>query len=139
MLSYADVTFLLTGYLTNLGTYSPLPSFVPGPATNLDAEDFAPEQLVIISFMPGMGLDAEELFDRQGVQLRAVGAQMDYMGAEKLAQDCDKAMMSIDISQNINGKWTLDIWRAGGGPTLVQKDDGDRYHFFCNYIWEVEY
>ena len=139
MLSFEDVTMLLNGYLTNLGTYPTLPVMVPGPPTNVDADDYAPESLVIISLWPGTGLDAEELFDRAGVQLRTVGRQMDYMSAERLACDCDYAMTSLGISQEINGKWTVDIWRAGGSPTLVLKDDGDRYHFFCNYIWEVEY
>lgn len=139
MLALADVESLLTSYLTNLGTYNPLPVFTPGPMADLDAVDIAFEQLVIITLWPGMGLDAEQMFDRAGVQLRTVGIQTDYTNAEQLAQDCDKAMMSIDLSQHINGKWTLDIWRAGGAPTVVQKDDGDRYHFYCNYIWEVEY
>jgi hypothetical protein len=138
VLSYEDVKSLLTDYLTKLGTYDPLPVFDPGPGTNVDANDISPEQLIIIT-MFGAQLDAEEAFDRANVQIRAVGVQMDYDSAERLAQDCDKAMMSIDISQFINGKWTLDIWRAGGGPQLILKDDGDRYHFFCNYIWEVEY
>jgi hypothetical protein len=139
MLMMKDVTTLLDSYLTSTGRYSTMPVMVPGPATNVDAEDYAPEALVIISLWPGQGLVTEGLFDRAGVQLRTIGKQMDYQSAELLAMDCDKAMTSIEISQHINGKWVVDIWRAGGSPTLVLKDDGDRYHFFCNYIWEVEY
>src|SRR6516225_8429916 len=110
MLMMRDVTFLLNNYLTSTGRYPVLPVMVPGPATNVDAEDFAPEALVIISLWPGTGLVTEQLFDRAGVQLRTVGKQIDYPSAEMLSMDCDKAMMSIDISQDINGKWTTDIW-----------------------------
>jgi len=116
-----------------------MPTFTPGPSADIDATDIAPEALVIITLWPGGGLDSEEVFDRAGVQLRTVGPQMDYTGSEQLAQDCDRAMLSIDQSQHINGKWTLSIVRSGGAPALVQKDDGDRYHFYCNYIWEVVY
>ena len=139
MLSYADVEALLTQTLTNLGTYDPMPVFTPGPSADIDATDISPYQLVIITLWPGGGLDSEEVFDRAGIQLRTVGPQSDYMHSEQLAQDCDRAMIAVDHSQNINGKWTLSIMRAGGAPALVQKDDGDRYHFYCNYIWEVVY
>jgi hypothetical protein len=139
MLAYADVEMFVSDYLTNLATYQPMPVFYPGPAADIDANDISPEMLVIISLWPGAGLDSEQVFDRAGVQLRTIGPQMDYSRGEQLAQDCDRAMLSLQISQYVNNKWTLSIQRAGGSPTLIQKDNGDRYHFYCNYIWEVEY
>ena len=124
-----------------MGTYvDQFPVFYPGPAADVDAQDITGDnRLVIVTLWPGGGLDMEEYFDRAGVQLRTAGKPLLYSDGEQLAQDCDRAMLSVDHSQRINGKWTLAITRAGGAPTLIQKDDGDRYQFYCNYIWEVEY
>lgn len=138
MLQYADIELYLQGYLTGLG-YNPLPTFDPGPGVNLDAIDIAPDQLVLVSIGAGAGFSTEEVFDRPMVSLRTVGKQMDYTNAEQLAQDCDKGLCAVAQSQFVNGKWVTSINRVGGGPALLLKDDGDRYHFTCNYIVEVVY
>lgn len=138
MLTFSDVETYLKGYLTTLG-YSPLPFFDPGPGTNLDAADANPDRLVLCQIGGGAGFDVEMIFDRPMVQIRTAGLQMDYSDAEKLAYDCDQGMTAIDQSQYLNGKWVLAITRVGGGPSLLLKDDADRYHFTCNYIWEVVY
>jgi hypothetical protein len=95
--------------------------------------------LIVVTPWPGGGLDMEAIFDRAAIQLRTVGPQMDYAKAEQLAMDCDNVFVSFMLSQTVNGKWWLSATRAGGSPALLQKDDGDRYHFYCNYIVEVEY
>ena len=138
MLSYTDVQTFISNYLTNIG-YTPLPVFDPGPGVTVDAIDKAPNQLVILTLTAGASLDAEQVFDRPAVQVRSIGPQLDYLNAETLAQDIDKAMVAVDQSQYINGKWVLSILRTAGAPQLLLKDDGDRYHFTCNYIWEVVY
>lgn len=139
MLSYDDVQTYVQGSLTALNYYDPLPMFDPGPGTDINVQDESPDSMVIITLTPGAGLDSEEVFDRAGIQIRTIGPQNDYAGAEKLAQDVDKAMVALDTSQSVNGKWTLSVVRAGGAPSLLLTDDGSRYHFTCNYIWEVEY
>lgn len=138
MLTYADVEGYLTAALPGLGV-DPLPTFVPGPGSDGVIQDFSPDTMVILTVGGGPGLDSEELFDRGGVQARTIGPQHDYNGAEALAQAVDKAMIALDHSQQINGKRLLSVLRTGGSPTLLLKDDGDRYQFTCNYIWEVEY
>ena len=137
MLQYADVQTYLESQLTPL--YNPLPVFDPGPGSDPKVQDLNPDMMVIISLTGGAGMDSEEVFDRASVQIRTVGPQQDYTGAEKLAQDVDRAMVKIDSSQSLNGKWTLSVVRSGGAPALLLIDDGDRYHFTCNYIWEVVY
>lgn len=134
MLSYADVVELLEDQLE-----PPLPYFDPGPGADTGVQDLTPDTMCIITLSGGPGLDSEELFDQVGVQIRAIGPQQDYASAEALAQAIDKALVSIDTSQAINGKHTLSIIRSGGAPSLLLIDDGDRYHFTCNYIWEVAY
>jgi hypothetical protein len=138
MLTYTDMQVYLSSWLTGL-QYNPLPVFNPGPGLNTDAIDVSPARLVVLSLSSGAGLSTEEVFDRPGVQVRTVGLQMNYSDAEKLAQDIDRGMIAVDSSRYINGKWVLSIVRSGGGPSLLMKDDGDRYHFTCNYIVEVQY
>lgn len=138
-LTYADVQGYIAGYLTSLGTYNPLPFFDPGPDADLVLQDQSPNYMVMIVVGGGAGLDVEEVFDRALVHIRTIGNQEDYTGAEKLAQDVDRGMNAIASSQSINNKWTLSIVRSGGAPSLLLRDDGDRYHFTCNYIWEVQY
>ena len=125
--------------LEALGTYDPLPVFDPGPGTDLNVQDLSPNMLVIITLTPGPGLDIEGLFDRAAVQVRSIGNQQDYNSAETLAQDIDRVMTALDSSQMLNGKRLLSVVRSGGAPALLPSDDGDRYHFTCNYIWEVSY
>jgi hypothetical protein len=138
MLSYNDVKGYLTTALDALD-YDPLPVFDPGPGSDPTVQDLSPNMMVIITLTPGAGLDMEEVFDRPGFQIRSIGPQQDYGAAEKLAQDIDRALVALDQSQSINGKWTLSVVRSGGSPALLLSDDGDRYHFTCNYIWEVQY
>jgi hypothetical protein len=138
MLQFVDIETFLQAQLTVLG-YNPLPVFDPGPGYNLDAQDASPDQMVLVSIGAGAGFSTEQVFDQPMVQLRAIGKQSDYTDAEKLAQDCDKIMSGVAQSQFINGKWVTAINRVGGGPSLLIKDDGDRYHFTCNYIVEIEY
>lgn len=137
MISYTDVEEYLSAWLT-AADYNPLPVFAPG--TDADALDIAPNQLVLVSVGSGPGLDTEGIFDRPNIQIRAAGNQQDYEDAEKLAYTLDQAMFALGGSTKLaSGKWSLTVSRAGGGPALLLKDDGGRYHFTCNYIWEVQY
>jgi hypothetical protein len=142
VLSYRDVEGYLKNALQGVGYGTdllPMPFFDPGPGADPDVQDQVPDMMVVVTVGGGSGLDMEEVFDRPAIQIRSIGPQADYDGAEKLAYDLDRAMVAIDQSQSINGKWTLIVVRAGGAPSLLLSDDGDRYHFTCNYIWEVEY
>jgi hypothetical protein len=137
LLSYSDVVEYLAGWLTGLG-YDPLPVFDPGPGVDTDAIDVSPGRLVLLTLGSGAGYDVEMVFDRPAVFVRTVGNQMDYADAEKLAFDVDAGLtFPLDHSQLLGDKWLLSVVRAGGGPALLLKDDGDRYHFTCSYIMEV--
>jgi hypothetical protein len=138
MLQYKDVKQVVVDALT-AANWTPMPYFDPGPGTDLDVQDLSPDTMVIITLTPGAGLDSEQVFDRAGIQIRTVGPQEDYDTAESLAQVVDRALIAIDHSQNLNNKRVLSVTRAGGAPALMPIDNGDRYHFTCNYIWEVQY
>ena len=126
-----------TAWLTNLG-YDPLPIIDPGPGPDRDALDLSPASLLLLTIGPGAGLSTEGAFDRPSVQVRAIGEQSDYASAEKLAFDVDTGFVLLDHSQSVGGRWFLSMVRSGGGPALLLKDDADRYHFTCNYIYETE-
>jgi hypothetical protein len=138
MLSFVDLETYLKGWLTEVG-YDPLPYFDPGPGTDLNAIDASPGRLVLLTIGSGAGFTTEQVFDRPMVQVRTAGLQSDYSDAEKLSQDCDRAMTAVAQSQFLNGKWCLSINRLSGSPLLLLKDDADRYHFTCSYIVEIQY
>lgn len=138
MLKYSDVKGFLEAGLTSLD-YDALPYFSPGPGTDPNIQAEAPDTMVVLTVGSGPGLDSEQIFDQAGIQVRAIGPQQDYDGGEQLAQDIDRLLVAIDHSQNVNNKWTLSVLRTGGPPSMLLKDDGDRYHFTCNYVWEVVY
>lgn len=126
-----------TTWLTNLG-YDPLPIIDPGPGSDNDALDLSPACLVLLTIGPGAGLSTEGVFDRPSVQARCVGEQSDYYSAEKLAFDVDAGFNAVSGSRSIGGRWFTSIVRSGGGPALLLRDDADRYHFTCTYIYETE-
>lgn len=134
---YRILEAYLATYLTGIG-YDPLPVIDPGPGPNRDALDLSPASLVLLTIGPGAGLSSEGVFDRPSVQVRAIGEQNDYDSAEKLAFDCDTGLLLIDHSQSVGGRWFTSFNRFGGNPALLLKDDADRYHFTCSYIYETE-
>jgi hypothetical protein len=136
MLKYADVVQYLTQTLPP--QYSDI-YYSHGPSTDTSTFDSVPDSIIVVTIGSGPGFDSEMLFDRSMVQIRSIGPQFDYSGAEDLADAIDKALVAVDSSRLINGKWTLSIVRSGGPPAPLLRDDGDRHHFTCNYVWEVEY
>jgi hypothetical protein len=136
MISYAWAKDYLRTYLEGIG-YDPLPTFVPGIG-DPDVLDTAPERLVVLTVGSGAGLSVEYAFDRPSLQVRTAGRQNNYEDGEQLAFDCDRGLLTIDHSQRVGGVWILAVVRFGGSPSFLIKDDGDRYHFTCNYIVEAE-
>lgn len=142
ILTYSDVKTFLTASLEPAYADA-MPVINPGPTADQDMQDISPDRLVLVAMQAGLGMDGEELFMRPVVSIRSIGAQglIDpaYTDAETLAFAIDKALIAVDSSQFINGKWTLSIMHATGTPSLLMHDDAGRFHFLCNYIWEVVY
>jgi hypothetical protein len=130
---YSQIRDYLKTYLAGLG-YDPLPTFDPGPGADSNALDRSPDRLVLLTFGSGAGLSQEYAIDNPALYVRTVGGQADYDDSQQLSQDVDKGLLKLDHSQFVNGIWITSVQRAGGNPTLLLKDDGDRYHFTCTYI-----
>lgn len=136
-MNYSDVQAFVSAGLTAKG-YTTLPLFDPGPATNPTLLQQSPGQIVFLTVGNGPGLDTEEIFDRVFILVHAVGAQYDYAGAEKLADDLDRILLAADHNTTIGTAKALYINRVGGRPDLNDYDVANRYHFQCSYIAEVQ-
>ena len=106
-------------------------------ATGLE-DPQVPGRFVLLTPTSGSGFSTESLFDVTGFQVKSVGDQLDYDGAEDLAWTIDKILVGGGGSRVVAGVWTLGVARFGGGPTQLLEDDADRHHFICNYMVEAE-
>jgi hypothetical protein len=103
----------------------------PGPE---DPE--APGRWVKISREPGLGLDAENLFDQVSFSVEVAGEQEDYASAEDLAFDVDRFFLRLG-RQKIGGVLAQG-WSRNGGPQSLLIDNSRRWHFICSYTVYVQ-
>lgn len=136
MLGFADVQDFVQSGLSSRD-YAPLPLLSPGPAGDATVQKNTPGAIVFITIGDGAGFTTELLFDRPFIRIRTVGKQNDYGYAEALAQDIDNILCAVDGNTVIGSTNVLYITRAGGSPSLLEKDLSDRYHFTCTYITEA--
>lgn len=87
-------------------------------------------------FAPPATMDG--LIDLRGYNVEVAGKQNDFDYAEQLAFAVDRQMLGDGGAVLIGGKRVIARYRAGGPPYSSQKDDGDRTHFVCGYLHEVE-
>lgn len=97
-----------------------------------------PGSFVLVSPYGGPGEDLEGLLDQRSWQIRVVGEQNDYTGAESAANAIDLAYLSHLSHEKIAGQKVTSITRVGGPPAVLQVDDADRVHFVCSYTFSVE-
>lgn len=143
MLTYEDVkTFLheglaVKGYseaLPDVGQPQSMPLFDVGPSSLSQLQTLSPGSMVFATVGNGAGLILEHSYDQVFVTLRSIGLPGDYNQAERLAYDLDVLMNQVDSPRLIGTTRVLWIVRTGGSPQLVDKDNGDRYHFQATYI-----
>ena len=145
VITFADIAAYLTTVLGSAGYGDttetgnpPMPLFAPGPTSAAALTKKSPQAIVWIAIQSGAGLTTEQLFDRPFVTIRSVGRQLDYDGAEKLAYDVDNALLALGGNATVGAAKVLYFTRTGGGPSLYNYDDADRYAFTCTYIAEVQ-
>lgn len=116
----------------------------PGPPTYEGVADTV-NRAVVITVGGGPGLFLEEVFDRVLVSIDTAGDQSDPRSAEDLAMLVDQQMLALDRPRDVAADddpgdkiRVLAVTRAGGRPTPVAVDDGDRTHLACSYIWQVQ-
>jgi hypothetical protein len=134
---YSDIKSFTSDGLTALG-YNPLPVFNPGPPSAETLQKRSPNAMVFLTVGSGAGLESEQLFDRPFIIVRALSKQGDYDYGEKLADDIDKMFLKINSNAIIGTAKVLWISRTGAGPTVVERDSADRYHWQCVYITSTQ-
>lgn len=135
---YSDLEDFLSTKLQSLGYGNPgsdpMPTFDPGPATDARLQKISPKAIVFLAIGDGRGFDTEQLFDQPFIRTHIVGKTNNFPSAESLAMDVDKSLCSVVGNMMVGTALTRFINRAGGGPSLLTRDAGERYHFSCTYI-----
>lgn len=141
-LRYSDVETALGQSLVHYGYGQgdpklPLPRIKPGP-TDGQALKTTPQSVVFLTVGGGPGLTNEATFDRTFVSVRIVGPQHDYEAGQRLAFAVDRALLAYGGSEILGATYVLGVNRSGGPPTLLLRDNAERYHFTASYIIEAE-
>ena len=85
----------------------------------------------------GPGLATEWVTDIRGMEVTAVGDQMDFAGAETLAYAVDRWILGEGGSRLVAGERVINVNRSGGPPYSLLHDNAERTHFVCGYLYEV--
>lgn len=136
----ADVIDFLTKHLLSLGRYSPLPTFVPGPPTDLSLQNISPNAMVFVTVGDGTGLKTEDVFDTPFIRIRSIGLPNDPSFGEQLAVDIDLGFLQLanaGYPQPVGNTTVLYITRTGGRPSLLEQDKANRYHWVSTYMTEA--
>jgi hypothetical protein len=96
-----------------------------------------PDESVVWTPYGGPGLEVDGALDARSWQFRAIGRQGDYESAETIANVLDIAFIS-HFSSKIGELWVSSIVRVGGAPNPLTRDNGNRTHFVCSYVFSVE-
>jgi hypothetical protein len=101
-----------------------------------------PDNVGVVTTVPGPGLSLEGAADTNGFQLLVRGLQ-DPTSTDGSAEDnalrADRLILFADLPAEVTpGVRLLPVSRSGGRPApLAQEDDGDRITFVCTYLTPV--
>lgn len=139
MKTYTQTRDFLRARLISMFGYDPtkLPEFVQGVPGSEPASDTIDDTVTLTAF-PGPGLILEQTYDRVGWGVDVAGKQGDYDSCETLADQIDKAFLSVHTPEDVGGVRTLTVQRAGGRPTIIAVDNADRWHAGCSYVAQVQ-
>jgi|SRR4051812_48512942 hypothetical protein len=101
-----------------------------------------PDNVGVVTTVPGPGLFLEGAADTSGFQLLIRGVQdptSKDASAEENALRADRLILTADLPAEVaTGVRLLPLSRSGGRPApLAQEDDGDRITFVCTYLTPV--
>jgi hypothetical protein len=134
----SDVVTYLKDFLTSVGygtdSGRKMPGFETGPPTDALLQKKWPNGLVFVTVGDGIGLEAEESIDNPFIRVRAIGAQNDPDGAERLAMDIDIGLNRVAGNQIVGTALVYSIRRTGGRPSLLEQDSANRYHWVSTYL-----
>ena len=98
-----------------------------------------PGTLIVVSWTSGAGFSLEQMLDTPGFQLRVIGPQGNLEAARELAERVDHELVGADAWPGfINGRYVVDLRRAGGRPAHDRTDSASRAHYVCTYLADVE-
>jgi len=98
-----------------------------------------PDDVIIITLMPGGGLVMEGLIDQPAFQVAVRGAQFGEVTADVKANQIDKALLWGDYPHTFWGGRVSSCTRTGGAPSpLGSFDKGRRAMYTCSYIVRVD-
>jgi minor capsid protein len=98
-----------------------------------------PDQIAVVTPLPGVGLSMEGLADAPGFQLRVRGLQRDPDDAETLAYDADRRILGADFPATVGAVRLISITRSGGRPALLSAtpDSANRTEMVCTYLTTI--
>lgn len=96
-----------------------------------------PGPWVLLTPYGGGGFNTEQVFSNRPIQVRAVGEQEDWDGAEALAQRIDR-LYTFSWPTALDGAAIKRVLRVGSEPYPLETDKAGRTHFVCSYLWDIE-
>lgn len=99
--------------------------------------DIPGRYILLTPYGGGGGFAHEQLTSNRPIQVRSVGEQGDWDGAEYLAQQVDY-LFTFGWPDSLDGAAVIRVVRSGGDPYPLMVDDAERAHFVCSYLWEIE-
>lgn len=93
-----------------------------------------PDELVVVTMLPGTGLVHERAFEVRTFQVRCRSPQNYPMFAEYNAYSIDNLLMSMSMPWRPDGAHVIELGWTGGGPAPLPADDSsNRYSWVSNY------
>jgi hypothetical protein len=93
-----------------------------------------PDEIVIVTLLPGTGLDHERAFEVRTFQIRCRSPQNVPEYAEFNSIMIDNHLMSMMMPWKPDGAFVNELGWTGGGPAPLPADDSsNRYSWVCSY------
>lgn len=94
----------------------------------------SPDELVIVTMLPGTGFDHERAFEIRSFQIRCRSLQNTPWIAEANSMGIDTLLMSMMMPWKPDGAFVNELGWTGGGPSPLPADDtANRYSWVCTY------
>jgi len=107
----------------------------------LDGPDIGPDPgtLLVVTWLPGAGLQLEGMLSTPAFQVRTIGPQGNRAAARELAERVDAELVLRDRWPGlVGGRYVVTVRRAGGEPAHDRNDAAGRAHYVCTYLADVE-
>lgn len=115
------------------------PDFVVAGGTTFqsgDTDPVVPGRFVLITPVEAPGIELDGLTVVQGFQVTSTGLQHSLHDAELLASNIDLLIHSVQQTKFILAHYVPRVELFGSRPSLLGKDNADRFQFFATYLIE---